>query len=136
MDDRFNTVVFRKATPKTAPKTAFSVAQERAKGNVVTQKKVSPPKSSINARKLDEETEDFRHAKLDTNFKLALMQARQAKGLTQAQIAGLINVKPNIINDYEQGKVVPDQAIISKLNRALSTKLPKMVKPKKDKSNN
>ncbi len=40
-------------------------------------------------------------------------------------------VKQSVINDYEQGKVVPDPQIISKLNRVLGVTLPKVVKPKK-----
>jgi putative transcription factor len=52
-----------------------------------------------------------------------IQQARVAKSLTQAQLAQKINIKPAIINDYEQGKGVPDNTVITKLARALATKL-------------
>lgn len=78
------------------------------------------------------------------------MQARQEKKLTQAQLAQvlfslsllcvklviwptfgthslcsmqLINEKPQIIQEYESGKAIPNQQIISKLERALGAKL-------------
>lgn len=35
----------------------------------------------------------------------------------------LINEKPQIIQEYESGKAIPNQQIISKLERALGAKL-------------
>lgn len=51
-----------------------------------------------NAAKLEEETEDFRHAQLGHDFKLALQKARVAKKLTQKELAQKINVKATIVN--------------------------------------
>jgi len=88
-----------------------------------------------------------------TELKKAIMQARMDKKLTQAQLAqvplshsltltseltlnfssGLalnffsllqvINEKPQIIQEYESGKAIPNQQIIGKLERALGVKL-------------
>ena len=76
-----------------------------------------------NAVKLDNETEELRHQKLDLSVSKAIQQARNAKGLTQVQLAQLINEKQQIINEYEQAKVIPNQQILAKLERALGVKL-------------
>ena len=38
-------------------------------------------------------------------------QAQKFHKRTQAQLAQKVNVKQNIINDYEDGKAVPDNAL-------------------------
>lgn len=99
--------------------------------------------AAVYARKLDEETEDFRRkprlysnsfnldVQVPLNFRKALQAARQEKKWTQKDLAQQINEKPTIINDYESGKAIPNQQIIGKLNRALGTQLPKIPKKKK-----
>ena len=66
-------------------------------------------------------------------FKLALQKARQAKNLTQGDLAKLINVTQKVIQDYESGKAVPIGNIINLLNRKLEVVLPKIPKIKKAK---
>jgi ribosome-binding protein aMBF1 (putative translation factor) len=85
-----------------------------------------------NARKLDEETTDFKHQRVTQEFKVALQQARTGKKLTQAELAQRINVKASVINDYESGRAIPDPSVISKLNRVLGVVLPKIPKKKKE----
>ncbi|KAK4363986.1 hypothetical protein RND71_015344 [Anisodus tanguticus] len=85
--------------------------------------KAASSSTSLNTRKLDEDTENLSHEKVPTELKKAIMQARQDKKLTQAQLAQLINEKPQIIQEYESGKAIPNQQIISKLERALGAKL-------------
>ncbi|KAL1290039.1 hypothetical protein AAHE18_20G100500 [Arachis hypogaea] len=58
-----------------------------------------------------------------TELKKAVMQARMDKKLTQAQLAQIINKKPQVIQEYESGKAIPNQQIIGKLERALGAKL-------------
>ncbi|KAG5597562.1 hypothetical protein H5410_038794 [Solanum commersonii] len=99
--------------------------------------------TTLNTRKLDEDTENLALrrrfllkvceskcfgntstlSKVPTELKKAIMQARQDKKLTQSQLAQLINEKPQIIQEYESGKAIPNQQIISKLERALGAKL-------------
>ncbi|KAG9143126.1 hypothetical protein Leryth_023560 [Lithospermum erythrorhizon] len=112
--------------------------------------------TTLNTRKLDEDTENLSHEKVPTELKKALMQGRMDKKLTQSQLAQLsicplsiaspstpfllqghnrtntlishcvlqlINEKPQIIQEYESGKAIPNQQIISKLERALGVKL-------------
>ena len=63
--------------------------------------------------------------KVSKDLKLAIMQARAAKGLTQKQLAQQLNMQPTIINEYESGKAIPNNAIISKIERVLGAKLPR-----------
>nr|GME02662.1 multiprotein-bridging factor 1B-like [Ipomoea batatas] len=85
--------------------------------------KAASSSTSLNTRKLDEDTENLAHQKVPTELKKAIMQARQDKKLTQSQLAQLINEKPQIIQEYESGKAIPNQQIIAKLERALGAKL-------------
>ncbi|KAE8683754.1 Multiprotein-bridging factor 1a [Hibiscus syriacus] len=81
--------------------------------------------TTLNTRKLDDETENFAHERVATELKKAIMQARMDKKLTQTQLAQMINEKPQIVRDYESGKAIPNQQIIGKLERALGTKMPR-----------
>mmetsp|Transcript_24875 Transcript_24875/g.21230 ORF Transcript_24875/g.21230 Transcript_24875/m.21230 type:complete len:93 (+) Transcript_24875:144-422(+) len=78
-----------------------------------------------NAAKLDQDNAVYKHAHVSTEFRHALQQARLAKKMSQADLAKAINEKPTVINEYESGKAIPNGAIVSKLNRALGTRLPK-----------
>lgn len=73
--------------------------------------------------KLDRETEELRHEKVTMEFSKALQQARLAKGLTQKELATKINEKPQVVNEYEAGKAIPNQQIIAKLERAVGVRL-------------
>ena len=63
-------------------------------------------------------------------FKMALMKARQAKKLSQKDLASRISVKPIEIQMLEQGKSQPTHNIIRKLERTLNCKLPRVKKNK------
>jgi ribosome-binding protein aMBF1 (putative translation factor) len=58
------------------------------------------------------------------------MQARTAKKMTQKDLGTAINEKPQVVAEYESGKAIPNPQIISKLERALGTKLPRPGKSK------
>ncbi|XP_060198297.1 multiprotein-bridging factor 1a-like [Lycium barbarum] len=115
--------VFRYFVPYTAamsPVLTFYLSSNAANAG---SNKAASSSTSLNTRKLDEDTENLSHEKVPTELKKAIMQARQDKKLTQAQLAQLINEKPQIIQEYESGKAIPNQQIISKLERALGAKL-------------
>eukprot|EP00466_Bigelowiella_natans_P019606 jgi/Bigna1/91777/estExt_fgenesh1_pg.C_1180031 len=90
-------------------------------------------RGGVNAKRIEED-EDFKHRKITVEFKKALMKARQAKGLTQKQLANMIQVQQSVIQQYENGKAIPNGQVISKLARALGTRFPKIPKKKKVKS--
>lgn len=70
----------------------------------------------------------FADKAVGTDLKKALQQARQAKGLTQKQLAAQCQMQPQIINEYEQGKGIPNNQIIAKLEKVLGAKLPRAKK--------
>lgn len=51
------------------------------------------------------------------------MQGRQTKELTQKDLATKINEKQSVVNEYEQGKGIPNQQILAKMERVLGIKL-------------
>ena len=61
--------------------------------------------------------------KVDTNVGKAIQRARQEKKFTQKDLATKVNEKPNVINDYEAGRAIPNQQVLGKLERALGVKL-------------
>ena len=125
-------VVIRKKAPTAAARKDEKAvnAARRAGAEIETIKKsnagankAASSGTSLNTRKLDEETENLSHDRVPTELKKAIMQARMDKKLTQAQLAQIINEKPQVIQEYECGKAIPNQQIISKLERALGAKL-------------
>jgi len=76
-----------------------------------------------NTAKLDRETEELHHTQVSMDVSKLIMQGRQAKGWTQKDLATRINEKPQVINEYESGKAIPNQQILSKLERNLGMKL-------------
>merc|ERR1712039_728542 len=77
------------------------------------------------ARKLEEETENFKHNRSGADLGKAMMQARTAKGWSQKDLANQINEKPQIIQQTEQGTAVYNPQMITKIERALGVKLPR-----------
>lgn len=73
--------------------------------------------------KVDRETDIIKPKKLDISVGKAIQQGRQSKNLTQKDLATKINEKPTIVNEYESGRAIPNQQILSKMERALGIKL-------------
>ncbi|KAL5074430.1 hypothetical protein RYX36_013414 [Vicia faba] len=125
-------VVLRKKAPTSAARKddkAVNAARRSGadietmkKHNVATNKAASSS-TSLNTKRLDEDTENLAHDQVPTELKKAIMQAWTDKKLTQAQLAQIINEKPQVIQEYESGKAIPNQQIIGKLERALGAKL-------------
>ena len=74
-------------------------------------------------------------AELKTTVKLqnAIEQARLNAKMSQKDLSNKLNVTPNIITYYENGKAVPTNAFIAKIEKMLNTKLPRAPKKQKDK---
>lgn len=115
---------------KPTPKTASGIAAAKRAGLIATEKRygaggnASAHSNSMNARKL-EESDELKHNKVDKSLSKAIMQARTAKKMTQKDLATAINEKPQIVAEYENGKAIPNGAIIVKLERKLGCKLPR-----------
>ncbi|KAH9330896.1 hypothetical protein KI387_003004, partial [Taxus chinensis] len=101
----------------------------RAGAQVETVKKVDGGQNKktqqpvVNARKLDEETEPAALNKVSTDVRQAIQKARLEQKLSQADLAKRINERPQVVQEYESGKAVPNQAILAKMERALGVKL-------------
>lgn len=117
----------------TKPKSELALAQAKAKGQVQTVTRASASSSGASLARLDDpDAADFHQARTTTlEFRHALSKARQAKGLSQGDLAKSINVPQKSIQDFESGKAVPVGNIINQLNRKLETVLPKIPKKKK-----
>lgn len=113
------------AAPKTAPSGPGSSATERkfAAGS-------NAKAGDSSMAKLDAETDVLSHQKVGLGLGKAIQQARAAKSMTQAKLAQAINEKPAVVNQYENGKAIPNGQIIVKMERALGTKLPRPSKKK------
>lgn len=119
----------RNAGGAKAAKSSTAINQARRRGDAVTteqkygagQNKHSV--TSMNTAKLDQETEELKHDKVSLDVGKLIMKGRQEKGLTQKDLATKICEKPQVVNEYESGKAVPNQAILGKLERALEIKL-------------
>jgi len=129
--DDWDTVTYLRKKPQSssALKSDRAVNQaRRAGGEVETSKKFGAGGNKQtgavkNTATLDQETEELKHETVNRSLSLVLQKARNDKGMTQKDLATKINEKPQIVNEYEQGKAIPNQQIIGKMERALGTKL-------------
>ncbi|CAL1278714.1 unnamed protein product [Larinioides sclopetarius] len=79
--------------------------------------------TTLNTSKLDKETEQLHHETVGLDIGRLIQQGRQNKGLTQKDLATRINEKPQVINDYEAGRAVPNQQILTKVERVIGLRL-------------
>lgn len=122
--------VLRKKAPKASTlKTETAVNQARRQGipvetsqkyNAGTNKQHTAPK---NTAKLDRETDELKHRTVSHDVAKLIMQGRQAKGLSQKDLATKICEKPQIVNDYEAGRGIPNNLILGKIERVIGIKL-------------
>lgn len=130
-------VITKSKTQKTAGMNQSQVlTQARMSGaQVTTQKKFSAGENKSahstvtgSLKKLEESTEEFKHPTVDLSVSRAIASARLAKHLTQKDLATAINERPQVIQELESGKAMPNPAILQKLDRALGVHLPRGVK--------
>ena len=69
---------------------------------------------------------------MDYSIQKAIQQARLACKMSQKELATKLQVKVNVIIEYENGKAVPNNLFISKMETILNTKLPRAIKKKFD----
>lgn len=74
-------------------------------------------------RKIENEEKKF--AKLDLSMRQKLTQARIAHKLSQTDLAKKINMRPQIIQELESGKTIPDseKSVLNKLQKVLNVSL-------------
>jgi len=101
-------------------------------GNVDTQKKYRgggnmQGGTHLNTKTLDEDHDNLKHAKVSMELKKVLQQQRMAAKMSQKDLATACNVKPQIIQEYEAGKGIPNPVMLRKIERALKQKNPEFV---------
>ncbi|XP_072154749.1 endothelial differentiation-related factor 1 homolog [Bemisia tabaci] len=130
MSDWETVTILRKKPPKPSQlKSEQAVAQARRQGvPVETQQKWGGGQNKQhatvkNTAKLDRETEELKHDTVPLDVGKLIQQGRQAKGWSQKDLATRINEKPQVIQEYEAARGIPNQTVISKIERALGMKL-------------
>ncbi|XP_062515073.1 endothelial differentiation-related factor 1 homolog [Corticium candelabrum] len=127
----WDTVTFLRKKPMNAAAArstkAVTSAQRKGEG-VDTTKKFSAATNkqktaSKDTAKLDRETEELHHEKVSMDVGRVIMRVRSEMKMTQKELATKINEKPQIVNDYEAGRAIPNQQIMGKLERVLGVKL-------------
>ena len=81
--------------------------------------------TGLNTKFLDEDMENIKHKSVSSNMKKQIIQARNAKGWTQKELATAANEQVKTIQEYESGKAIPNGQVINKLSRALGVQLKK-----------
>lgn len=128
----WNEVVIRKKTPTSSALAKDPKLMQAAlrRGETVTVEKHNGNNKqknipSIPAKKLDDAPEDFHIQRVPTELKKQIVKARTDKKMTQSQLAQAINEKPQVIQEYESGKAIPNPQIITKMSRILGVHLKK-----------
>jgi len=106
-------------------KTAIRQAQRQGTAET-RQKMFAATNSKANTAhhaKLDRETEELKHKNVGMNLGKLIQKGRQDKGMTQKELATKICEKPQIVNEYEQGKGIPNNQIMIKIEKAIGIKL-------------
>lgn len=97
-------------------------AKKKRDGETETRAKFDGTKSSA-MRKLDDATDSAKPQRINPKIKETIIKARAAKKLTQKELAQKVQVQPNIIQQYESGKVKADVNVLRKMERILGVKL-------------
>ena len=108
-----------------SPKTKLNLNKinKQLEKEIVVKEKTTRKEESDKMRKLDEETETFKVETVNKSISKAIMEARTKLNMKQKDLATKVNVQPQIIQQYENGKAKPDIAILRKLERVLKCKL-------------
>lgn len=106
---------------------SLSIVMSHQDWNEVVLKKPSKNQATPHFERTKEqkiESEELSHKKVGVSLGKQIQNARIEKGFkTQKDLATEINVRPEVINSYECGKAIPDNAIMQKLRRVLNTQL-------------
>lgn len=76
-----------------------------------------------NSASLDREFDELKHASVSIDVARTIQQARNAKNMTQKEFATAINEQERVVKEYEQGKAIPNNQVLAKMERVLGVKL-------------
>jgi len=105
--------------------------QKKRDGEVTTYRNKNAGKntqaSTYTAKNLaDDDVPKVEH--VSHSLSVQIQQARAAKKMTQKELAQKINEKIDVVRDYENGKAIPNGAVLNKMNKALGVVLKKNAK--------
>ena len=119
----WQTVVFKKRISKYGQTEKDINAARRQNATVVTSAKThvnnKSGNSSINTRKVEEETEDFHHKRVPMEVAKAIERARLEKRLTQDALAKSLNMPTRDINEIEKGVAIYNGQLLAKIKHFL-----------------
>ncbi len=84
-------------------------------------RKHNPP-GTAKFRELDSEDPPAPE-KVKNSTSMAIQKARQAKKMTQKDLAILLNIQACVISEYESGNATPNRQILSKISKVLGVKI-------------
>merc|ERR1739838_541352 len=128
----YNTTTFLRKTKASAgaskSKSSVNQALRRGGDNLETRQKFSggtnrKTGTDKNTMKLDQETEELRVSTVSFSVGRWIQKGRQQKNMTQKELAAKINEKAQVINEYENGKAIPNNQVMGKIERAIGIKL-------------
>ena len=85
-------------------------------------------KPNVNKKKVNDINDDseFNISKITKELKLKILQGRALKKWSQKELAKQLNVPVQTIINYENGKAMPNNQFISKIEAKLGVKLPRI----------
>ena len=92
---------------------------------VILKSKPVATKYQGNPKPKSDDDDEIKIKKINRELQVALQKARLSNKLSQKDVAQKMNVKPIDITNYENGKAIPNNAFISKLERFYKVKLPR-----------
>ncbi|GJY79038.1 multiprotein-bridging factor 1c [Tanacetum coccineum] len=125
MSQDWEPVVLHKSKPKSQTlRDSKSINQAlRAGAQVETIKKhdggtnKKGPGTAVYARKLDEAEEPAAIERVGAEVRQMIQKARIENKMSQAELAKRINERPQVVQEYENGKAVPNQGVLAKMER-------------------
>ena len=76
-----------------------------------------------NAKKLDDDHENLKHKQVDHNLRANIQKGRQLKNWNQTEFAQKIAERPSVVQEYENGKAIPNEQVLVRMEKALGLHL-------------
>eukprot|EP00695_Tsukubamonas_globosa_P000440 TRINITY_DN133_c0_g1_i1.p1 TRINITY_DN133_c0_g1~~TRINITY_DN133_c0_g1_i1.p1 ORF type:complete len:132 (-),score=27.59 TRINITY_DN133_c0_g1_i1:105-500(-) len=127
-DQQWDTVVIHKRPTgqKATGEKAATVARQKGEA-VTTERKFGAGTNKQHGlsdlRKIEMETEELKVKTVSHDLSQRIIQGRVAKGWKQQDLARAICEKIQVVQEYETGRAIPNQALIGKMERSLGCKL-------------
>lgn len=74
--------------------------------------------AGANAKKLDEDHDNLKVKRVDPQLRTRIMKARQQLNWSQQDLAQQISQRATVVTQYENGKAVPQERVIVKMEKA------------------